>query len=67
MLLVVYCLSFFLFCHHTGECVIRITERTRYYQPIFNCIFFIFESHTPTNLLRASKTVRVPLLTKRFF
>ena len=41
MLLVVYYISFFLFCHHTGECIVRIPERTRYYQPIFNCIFYI--------------------------
>ena len=46
MLLVVYCISFFLFCHHTGECIVRITERTRYCQPIFNCIFNILVAHT---------------------
>ena len=67
MLLVVYCISFFLFCHHTGECIVRIPERTRYYQPIFNCIFFIFEWRTRTGLLRASKTVRVPFLTNVSF
>ena len=35
MLLVVYFISFFLFCHQTGQYIARITERTRYSQPIF--------------------------------
>ena len=30
MLLVVYFISFFLFCHQTGQYIARITERTRY-------------------------------------
>lgn len=39
MLLVVYFISFFLVYHHTGECIVRIIERTRSYQPIFNLRF----------------------------
>ena len=35
MLLVVYFISFCLFCHQTGQYIARITERTRYCQPIF--------------------------------
>ena len=35
MLLAVYFISFFLFCHQTGQYIVRITERIRYYQPIF--------------------------------
>ena len=35
MLLVVYFLPFLLFCHQTGQYIVRITERTLYYPPIF--------------------------------
>ena len=40
MLLVVYSTSFFLFCHQTGQYIVRITERNRCYQPIFQPAFF---------------------------
>ena len=35
MLLVVYFIPFLLFCQQTGQYLVRITERTLYYPPIF--------------------------------
>ena len=41
MLLVVYLISFFLFCHQTGQYIVRITERTTLHLStnILTCIF----------------------------